>query len=191
MAAGLMRSRGRDRPRLGLAAVALSALLAAGCGSGITAGGLGATAPDSATPLPSPTTAMAATLAALQAALAIGGYALMPAQQLYRPSEPASFVRVPRAEFRVPFADPDDGVVIIYEFVDAAGAAAGAETLAGYLASGFAQTTFAGDTVFSVTYLGPTLALSWYSADRSGDPAAARGAFDLIAAVGTSVRVVK
>ena len=134
---------------------------------------------------------MDATLAALRAALLIGGYDLGPAGQLYRPSEPASFVRVPRTEFRVPFADADDGVIIIYEFTDASDAAAGAQTLAGYLASGFGQTTFPGDTVFSVTYLGPTVVLSWFSADRSGDQVAGRGAFDLIASVGSSVRVVK
>jgi hypothetical protein len=182
---------GGDRLRRTLAAIALTATIAAACGSGITAGGLGATPSDAATPLTSPTTAMDATLAALRAALAIGGHDLGPAGQLYRPSEPASFVRVPRLVMRVPFADPDDGVIIIYEFTDAAGAAAGAQTLAGYLASGFGQTTFPGDTVFSVSYLGPTVTLSWFSSDRSDDHVAARGAFDLIAAVGTSVRVVK
>ena len=177
-------------PRRAAASFLCVALLA-GCGSGITAGGLGPTQPDLATQLASPTTAMAATLAALETALAVGGYDLAPASQPYRPSEPASFLSVPRTVFRVPFADPDDGVVVVYEFTDAAGAASGAGALAGYLASGVGQTNFPADTVFSVAWLGPTVALSWFSADRSGDPIAGRGAFDLIATVGTSVRVVK
>jgi hypothetical protein len=174
-----------------LAAVVLAAAVLAACGSGITAGGLGPAQQDVATPLASPTTAMAATLAALEGALLVGGYGLGPAERLFRPSEPASFLNLPRTVYRVPLADADDGVVVIYEFTDAAGAAAGAGTLAGYLASGVGQTNFAGDTVFSVAYLGPTVALSWFSADRSGDPVAGRGAFDLIATVGTTVRVVK
>lgn len=177
-------------PRL-LAVAGLVATLLGGCGHGITVGGLGATPSDAATPLDSPTTAMASTLAALQEALAPGGFNLGLPGQAYRPSEPASFVRVPRAVFRVPFADPDDGVVIVYEFTDAAGAAAGAGTLADYLASGNGQTTFPADTVFAVSYLGPTVVFSWFSADRSGDPVVGRAAFDLIAGVGTRVRVVK
>jgi hypothetical protein len=180
----------RTRTRRG-AGLLLAAVVLAGCRSGITAGGLGPAQPDLATPLASPTTAMAATLAALEAALAAGGYDLGPAGQLFRPSEPASFLRMPRAVFRVALADADDGVVLIYEFTDGAAAAAGAGTLAGYLASGVGQTNFSADTVFSVAYLGPTVALSWFSADRSGDPVAGRGAFDLIATVGTTVRVVK
>ncbi|MFI5255589.1 MAG: hypothetical protein ACHQ15_09050, partial [Candidatus Limnocylindrales bacterium] len=134
----------RGPGRLALA-VLLAALLS-GCGHGITVGGLGATPSDAATPLGSPTTAMASTLAALQDALATEGFSLGPPGQAYRPSEPASFVRVPRALFRVPFAVPDDGFVIVYEFTDAAGAAAGAGTLADYLASGNGQTTFPADT---------------------------------------------
>jgi len=179
-------------PRPGFAIVLLLvAALMAGCGSGITAGGLGPAPPDLATQLASPTTAMAATLAALQAALRTGGYGLAPAERPFRPSEPGSFLSVPRAVFRVTLADPDDGVVVIYEFTDAAAAAVAAGTLAGYLASGSGQTNFPGDAVFSVTYLGPTVALTWFSANRAGDPIAGRGAFDLIAAVGTTVRVVK
>ncbi|MGH2407774.1 MAG: hypothetical protein ACRDF7_06830 [Candidatus Limnocylindrales bacterium] len=189
MAAGLMpRSPRRVAGPLGGLVLALAL---AGCGSGITAGGLGATPPDAATPLIAPTTAMAATLAALEAALASGGYDIGVPGQLYRPTEPASFVRVPRIEYRVNLADPSDGVLLIYEFTDAAGAAAGAQTLAGYLASGNGQTTFPGDTVFSVSYLGPTVTLSWFSAARSDDPLAGRGAFNLIAMVGTPVRVIK
>jgi hypothetical protein len=174
----------------GLLATILAVGLAA-CGSGITAGGLGPEQSDAAAPLTSPTTAMAATLSALETALSAGGYRLLPAGQLYRPSQPASFVPVPRIVYRVDLADPDDGVVLIYEFTDAGGAAAGARTLAAYLGSGVGQTNFAGDTVFSVSYLGPTVTLSWFSPERSGDPVAGRGAFDLIAGVGTSVRVIK
>jgi hypothetical protein len=174
-----------------VAALFLSAALLAGCGSGITSGGLGPSMPAAATPLTSPTTAMSATLAALQAALTAGGYRLALATQLYRPSEPASFLGVPRTVFRVPLADPNDGVVVVYEFTDGDAAAAGANTLAGYLASGVGQTNFPADTVFSVTWLGPTVVLSWFAAERSGDPVAGRGAFDLIATVGTPVRVVK
>lgn len=180
-----------SRRGIGPLVAGLLALALAGCGSGITAGGLGPTPPDAAKPLSEPTTAMAATLTALQAALAVGGDRVALAGQPYRPSEPASFVRVPRIVYRVDLADPNDGILLIYEFTDAAGAAAGANTLAGYLGSGSGQTNFPGDTIFSVSYLGPTVTLSWFAASRSDDPVAGRGAFDLIATVGTQVRVIK
>lgn len=167
------------------------ALTVAGCGRGITGGGLGPEDPDAATPLTSVTTAIETSVSALRGALAAGGYDLEPEVGLFRSSEPAAFMSVPRAVYRVRLADPGDGIVVVYQLPDANAAGAAAAILADYLASGFGRTNYPGDARFSVAQLGPTVILAWVSPSRSADPAAARGAFDLMATVGTTFPVPK
>lgn len=166
------------------------ALLVAGCGRGIPAGGLGPADPAAATPLASVTTAIETSASALGAALAAGGYGLDPATGPFRSSEPAAFIVLPRAVYRVRLADPDDGVVVIYQLPDANAAGSAAADLAGYLAGGSARVNYPADALVSVAQLGPTVILTWFSPGRSDDPDAARGAFDLIATVGRAYPVL-
>ncbi len=166
------------------------ALVVAGCGHGIPAGGLGPADPAAATPLASVTTAIETSASALQAALAAGGYELDPVTGPFRSSEPAAFIRLPRGVYRVRLADPGDGVVVVYQLPDANAAGTAAADLAGYLASGSAKVNYPADALVSVAQLGPTVILTWFSPGRSDDPEAARGAFDLIATVGRAYQVL-
>jgi hypothetical protein len=166
------------------------ALVVAACGHGISAGGLGPADPAAATPLASVTTAIETSASVLKSALAAGGYELDPVTGPFRSSEPASLIGVPRAVYRVRLADPDDGAVVIYQLPDANAAGSAAAHLAGYLASGSAKVNYPADALVSVAQLGPTVILTWFSPGRSDDPDAARGAFELIAAVGRAYPVL-
>jgi len=177
----------RARPAAG---VVLVVLLAAACGRGVPAGGLGPADPAAATPLASVTTAIETSASALGAALAAGGYGLDPVTGPFRSSEPASFIGLPRAVYRVRLADPDDGAVVIYQLPDANAAGSAAGDLAEYLASGSAKVNYPVDALVSVAQLGPTVILTWFSPGRSDDPDAARSAFELIAAVGRAYPVL-
>jgi hypothetical protein len=166
------------------------ALVVAGCGHGIPAGGLGPANPAAATPLASVTTAMETAASVLQAALAAGGYGLDPVTGPFRSSEPAAFIGLPRAVYRIRLADPEDGAVVIYQLPDANAAGSAAADLAGYLATGSAKVNYPADALVSVAQLGPTVILTWFSPGRSDDPDAARGAFDLVATVGRAYQVL-
>jgi hypothetical protein len=175
--------------RITITVVVLAALLA-GCGRGFEAGGLGAV-PDAETPRPSAGAAAQGTLAALRDALAVGGFAIAPARREFQPAQPAALLQVPRSAYQVGLADPDGGVVILYEFPTSEAAGAGAQALADYLSSGPGKINFAGDTAFHVAHLGPTAILAWFSESQSTDPQAAKGAFDLVSTVGAEVPVLR
>ncbi len=175
--------------RVVLVVVLLAALLT-GCGRGIEAGGIGVV-PDAETPRPSAGAAAQGTLAALRDALAAGGLAIAPATREFQPAQPAALLQVPRSAYQVGLADPDGGVVILYEFPTAEAAAAGAKALADYLSSGPGKINFAGDTAFHVAHLGPTAIMTWFSESQSADPQAAKGAFDLVSTVGAEVPVLR
>jgi hypothetical protein len=170
--------------------VALAAALLVGCGRGFEAGGIGVV-PDAETPRASAGTAARATLAALGDALSAGGLTIAPARREFQPAQPAALLQVPRSAYQVSLADPDGGVVILYEFPTAEAAGAGAQALADYLSSGPGKINFAGDTEFHVAHLGPTAIMTWFSESQSADPQAARGAFDLISTVGAEVPVLR
>jgi hypothetical protein len=176
-------------PRWLPAAVCAAILTLAACG------GAQSDPANGGQPLPTPqqstSTAVDGTIALLRDRLAGRGYQMFPPIAPYRPSEPASFTQAPRTVFQVSGADADQGYVVIYSFpTDAAASAAGTE-LASYMASGFGQTNFPLDAQFSVSQVGSTIVFTWYSGARASDPAAARGAFDAVAAVGQPFRVVK
>jgi hypothetical protein len=162
----------------------------AGCGRGIEGGGIGSV-PDAETPRASAGPAAQATIAALGDALAIGGYVLEPAGRPFQPAQPAALIAVPRSAYQVRLSDPDGGVVLVYEFPTAEAARTGAAELADYLSSGPGKINFAGDTLFHVASLGPTVIMSWFSASQSDDPEAARGAFDLVSTVGADAPVLR
>jgi len=166
------------------------ALVVVGCGRGVPAGGLGPENPTAATPLASVTTAIETSASVLGSALAAGGYELDSVTGPFRSSEPAAFIGLPRAVYRVRLADPDDGPVVIYQLPDANAAGSAAADLAEYLASGSAKVNYPADALVSVAQLGPTVILTWFSPGRSDDPDAARGAFELIATVGRAYQAL-
>ena len=63
--------------------------------------------------------------------------------------------------------------------------------MADYLSSGPGKINYPGDATFHVGLLDSTVILSWFSASQSGDPEAARGAFDLVSTVGSEVPVLR
>ncbi|HEX5465868.1 MAG TPA: hypothetical protein VFW92_04240 [Candidatus Limnocylindrales bacterium] len=200
----------------GLALVLVGALTAAGCGpapgpsgaagpsgsagaslpSGSTAqasvgpGDTGSTA-GLATPDLVPTADVAAAAQRLQTTLQAQGFRLDLMNPPARPAEPVGLDRTPRSVYRVDLADPDTGIVVIYDLADAAVAANAAHTLAAYLASGFGQTNFPLDAQFAVAQVGPTVVMTWWAASRTSDPTAAERAFDAVASVGQPVPVTK
>jgi len=165
-------------------------LASVACGRGMEAGGIGSV-PDAATPRPNAGAAAQGTIAALRDALASGGYDLARATRTYLPAQPASLIPVPRSAYQVRLADPDGGVLIVYEFTTPEAARAGAQALADYLSSGPGKINFAADTSFHVASLGSTVIMAWFSESQSADPLAARDAFDLVSTVGTEVPVLR
>jgi hypothetical protein len=192
VAAGLTwtdRPIARGRAAWGLATVAAAVLLG-GCGGGVTLGGLGSV-PDAETPRPSAGASAAGALRLLTDALAVGGFELAPATRAWQPAQPASFGDVPRSAFQVRLADPDDGVVLVYEFGTAEAAAAGADDLAAYLSSGPGRINFPGDATFHVGQVGPAVLMTWFAASAAGDDEAAAAAFDIMTTVGTEHEVLR
>jgi len=135
--------------------------------------------------------AEATTVTALRQRLAGAGFQLSAVAQPVEPAVPTAFASVPNVVYRIELADPDQGFVLIYDFPDPTAASAGAGTLARFVGSGFGQTTYPADAVFSVASLGADVVFTWWSPSRASDPAAAQAAFLAVAAVGNPVPVTK
>jgi hypothetical protein len=170
----------------------LLVMACAGCGA----------APATTSPLPGGSVAIvpaepglsaseATTVTLLRHSLATGGFQLSPVSQPVQPAVPTSFAADPMVVYRVELADPDQGFVLIYDFPAPAAAAAGATALARFVGSGFGQTTYPVDAVFSVASLGADVIFTWWSPGRASDPAVTQAAMALVAAVGTAVPVTK
>lgn len=187
---GSRRTRGAVPPVRRVILILVVAATLAGCGRGFEAGGLGAVE-GAETPRPSAGPMAQAAIRALRDALAIGGYELAPATRTFQPAQPASFTTVPRSAYQAQLSDPDGGVVLIYELADPEAARVGAQAMADYLSSGPGKINFPGDATFYVGLIGSTVVMSWFSASQSGDPEAARGAFDLISTVGSEIPVLR
>ncbi len=177
------------RPRRVILFLVVAAMLA-GCGRGFEAGGLGAVE-GAETPRASAGPFGQAAVRALRDALAIGGYDIAPATRTFQPAQPASLMTVPRSAYQVQLSDPDGGVVLIYELADREAARVGAQAMADYLSSGPGKINYPGDATFYVGLLDSTVIMSWFSASQSGDPEAARGAFDLVSTVGSEIPVLR
>ena len=143
------------------------------------------------TPLRSFDASVSATIGLLQGAVGGIGSRLDFTQRPYRPSEPQSLLQAPRVVMRAQLADPDDGYVLIYDFVDAATARLRGQELADYLGSGFGQTNYPVDAQFSVGTVNDTVVFTWWSRRRSAEPERAAAVFDAMAAVGERIDVLK
>jgi hypothetical protein len=177
----------RRAPILFALAVGAIALLG-GCGTGTQVH-------DTPAPLPTPRASLSAALAGtvrlVTDTLATAGYQVGPPVAPYRPSEPASLTEVPRTVLQLAGPDADQGYIVIYELPTSADAAARATDLAAYLGSGFGQTNFPLDAQFSVSQVGGTVVMTWWSHDRSSDPDHAEGGFDAVRSIGQPYPVVK
>jgi hypothetical protein len=145
-----------------------------------------------ATPVASLTPAMAATASVLREQLEPGGlFRLEMTGRPFRPSEPESLWRVPRAVLQVDIGDPEAGWVVIYEFPDPSTAGTVGQEYARYIASGFGQTNFPLDARFSLAQLSSTLIFTWWSPERAAERERAGHAFELVSGVGQPIPVVR
>ncbi len=175
--------------RLRPLALGLVLVLVAACG------GPAAAPATPAAPLPTPLAslgpALEGTVAALSGALAGLGLRLDPPAGPYRPSEPERLLRTPRAIFQAGTGDPGQGYVVLYQLVDDPDADAAARELAAYLGSGFGQTNFPVDAQLHVARDGSVVIFTWWSREKSADPARAEAAWAAIASVGQEIPVRK
>ena len=180
---------------VGLMAIAI-VLTLTGSGDGdAPPGGDAPTGPPGATVRPtqqaSPSVQIAATAGLLRRALSEVGFRLDLSARPYQPSEPLEVAAAQRAVYRVSLADPNEGFVVIYEFVDVTSAAGAGRAFAAYLESGFGQTNYPFDAQFTLTQVGGTLVFSWWSPESADDAGAAERAFAAIASVGSPIPVVR
>lgn len=170
------------RRGLALVALAVVALLAAGCRPAATR----APEPDP-TPRPTISPAVGATQVQLDGALRARGLALETTEILVRPGEPASFAAVPRTAFRAVLADdPAGGLIVVYELPDSAAAATAAAELAAYVTSGPGRVQYLPDVRLVIRQVGSTVVFFPWSPASSPDARAADVAA-AVATVGTEV----
>jgi hypothetical protein len=149
-------------------------MLTAGCGIGAS----GATGPslpvESVGPSIGTTAAVAEARAAIVAALAGESLQLDDPKVPFRPPESLAFAAAPRGVYQVLLPDdPNHGFISVYEFPDAASAAAAGQEQAAYVGSGPGRVLFPIDTRFVVRQLGTTIVFYTWSPGSSSDPRAA------------------
>ncbi|HEY0443903.1 MAG TPA: hypothetical protein VGC90_06760 [Candidatus Limnocylindrales bacterium] len=165
MAAGLRLPAGRWAAGLLVAVV-----VATGACAGSGAGNGGADASQTSGPSGA-TAAVAQTRAAIAQALGQRSLQLADAKVPYRPPEPPVIAAAPRSIYQVVLpADPNHGFIAVYEFPDAAAAAAAGHDLASYVGSGPGRVEFQLDARFVIRQLGTTLVFYDWSPANSPDP---------------------
>lgn len=184
------------RPAVRALGLLAATLLVASCGAAAPTGAAMTPAGSGPSPAIVPpeaglTSAEAASVALLRTALVPLGLQLSSVAKPVQPSEPLALLAVPRVVYRIELADPDQGYVFIYDFPDGAAAAGGARQLAQFLGSGLGLATYPGDAQFSVSQAGSNVIFTWWSAQRSSDPARAGAAFRAVASVGQAVPITR
>lgn len=176
--------RGPGRLRPALTAALAAAVLAAGCAARPTP-----VPPPAPTPRPTISPAVAAAAIQLEGALRAHGLTMVATDLVVRPGEPASFAGVPRTAFRAILPDdPGGGLVVVYEFVDVAAAAAGGTALAAWVTSGPGRVQYPPDVRHVLRQAGSTLVFFPWSPASSPDPRTADVAA-AVATVGTEVPI--
>ena len=163
--------------RRAIATLALLVIVAAGCGTA-------ATRPPQPDPTPRPTVSPAVAVAQIQldGALRARGLVVEPTELTVRPGEPPSLAAVPRTAFRAILPDdPDGGLIVVYELVDPAAAAAAATDLAAYVTSGPGRVQYPPDVRHVLRQVGSTIVFFPWSPGSSPDQRTA----DVAAAVAT------
>jgi hypothetical protein len=151
----------------------LAGLLLAGCAAA------GPAAP-SQDPVAQPSPSLSTTLGILRhevmTALGAASYQVQDARTPYRPGESPTVAAAPRAVLQalIPSA-PDAGFVVLYEFSDPGSAAAAAQELTAYIASGIGRVQFPVDARFTVRQIGAGLVFYVWTPGSSADPDAEQG----------------
>jgi hypothetical protein len=156
---------------LAIAAVAVLGLVivAALAGGTVPSQGAPTFPPAGATAAPAGGSA-AATRADVARALSAQGLPSETATRPYRPAEAPQFATAPRAVLRAILPDdPDHGLIVVYEFLNPAVAAAAAAEQATYVASGIGRVQFPPDTRFIVRVVGSTAVFFSWSPANSPD----------------------
>ncbi|MEW5992208.1 MAG: hypothetical protein AB1736_12800 [Chloroflexota bacterium] len=118
--------------------------------------------------------AAAVTRSEVARALGVAGVQLEDATRAYRPAEAPGFAAAPRIVVRAILPDdPDHGLIVIYEFVDAGAASVAAQAQADYIASGVGRVQFPNDARFVIRTLGATALFYAWSPAAATDPRAA------------------
>ena len=145
--------------------VLAAVVLVAGC---VGAGGRGPQPSAAPTPLPSVPVAIDQTRLQVESALRAAGHFLGRPNFAYRPPESGAVAAAPRVVYQVLMAeDPGHGLIVIYEFPDAARAALAGNEMAAYVASGPGRIQFPFDAKFVLRQLGTTLIFYTWSRESS------------------------
>jgi hypothetical protein len=175
----------RPRRRLGrvAAAVAVLALVSAGCGVGASREVV-TYPPESVGPAATVSPAVAQTRALIAAVLGSLPVQLRDAQNPFRPGESPRVAAAPRAVYQAVLpADPDGGQIVVYEFRDAGAAVDAGNELAGYLGTGAGRIQFPNDARQTIRQVGTTLIFYTWAPSTSPDPASPKIA-DALATLG-------
>lgn len=162
-------SAGRPIPVALIAAALVLAASVAGCGIAAPSAPVPSDAAPSAS-VGAPSGAVELTRGLIEAALRPAGLALVVPRDPFRPPESVALVEVPRAVFRVVLADPTAGLIVVYEFPDAAGASSAGRAQAAWLASGPGAIQFPPGTTHVIRVVGTTLVTFSYPPADAADP---------------------
>jgi len=171
----MRRRRPSVRLAFGTVVVAVVAAVAlTGCGTtdvpGQTTAGAAAV---SAAPTRTVTPTVDQTRAALVSALGTVNLVLTDSQAPVRPAEAPLLAAAPRAIYQVTLPDdPDKGFIVVYEFADAARAAAAAIEQQAYLATGPGRVQTPQGTVSVIRQVGSTVVFYQWLPGAAKDPSA-------------------
>lgn len=166
----------------------IAAALAIGC-SGTGPGGGPVTVPASIGPDRTVSPVVDGTRAELARALGERSVILEDRDAPVRPAEGPVLAYAPRVAFQAQLpADPDAGIIVVYELDDAAGAAAAAADQAAYLASGPGRVQYPDAARHVIRVLGSTVILYTWIPEAADDPLTPEVAAAL-ATVGTGVEI--
>ena len=146
-----------------------AAVVLTGCGIAARRGPLQSPV---ATPVPSVPVAIEQTRRQLEGAIRAAGYFFDRAEQPFRPPESPAVAAAPRVVFQVLLPDdPGRGQIVVYEFPDAARAAAAGREMASYVASGPGRVQFPPDAEHVLRQLGTTLIFYTWSRENAATDA--------------------
>ncbi len=153
------------------AAVALAAVVLAGCGLGASGGPAATFPPQSFGPAGPVSAAVAQTRGEVVRALGARSLQVGDPQRPFRPPESARLAVAPRRVIQVLLpGDADHGYISIYEFRDVETARAAGEEEAAYVSSGPGRVQFPSDTRFTIRQLATTLIVFTWSPANAADP---------------------
>lgn len=153
-----------------LLAAVVGVVLLVGC-SGTAPGGGPVTVPASIGPDRTVSPVVGGTRTAIADALGARSVILEDRQAPVRPAEGPILTYAPRAAFQAQLpADPDAGIIVVYELADAAAARAAADDQAAYLASGPGRIQYPDAARHVLRVLGSTVIFYTWIPESAEDP---------------------